>query len=147
MGEEVKETKELESKKKYLSRYRNNLYCIKRLEAKLDKVRTQASSVRSTNFKERIAGGIHKTQEDWYCEVLDLEQRIKSLKSKGRNLKQEIESCIDSLTNAKEVEVLELYYIECYSMYDVAKELSYSWRHTERLFSKALNNLVIDIMS
>ena len=141
---QTNDTQEYEIKKKNLSRYRNNVYCVLRLESKLEKAKLQASSVKGPRYGERISGGIFKGQEDLYCEVIDLESRIKSLKAKGRKLKTEIIAIIDELENYKEVEVLELYYIECKTMIEISYELNYSWRHTERLFISAMNKIVIE---
>ena len=140
---QINDTQEYEMKKKYLSRYRNNVYCVLRLEYKLEKTKLQASSVKSPTYGEKVSGGIIKRQEDLYCEVIDLETRIKTLKAKGRKQKAEITSVIDELESHKEAEVLELYYIDCMTMNEISYELNYSWRHTERLFASAMNKVVI----
>ena len=143
---EINHTEDYEVKKRYLSRYRNNIYCILRLECKLEKTKIQANTVRSQTYTEKVSGGIHKRQEDLCCEVIDLETRIKSLKAKGRKLKAEITAVIDELENYREAEVLELYYIDCKTMNEISYELNYSWRHTERLFLSGMNKVDINVI-
>ena len=143
----TQDDKEILDKKRYLSRYRNNMFCIKRLESKLEIAKSKANSVRGSSFGERVSGGVRVPQDELYVEVIDLEHRIKSLKDKARNLKVKITEAIDTLDDVKVVEVMEMYYIDCQSFYDISNELNYSIRSIERLFVRGLKNIVVDTMS
>ena len=66
----------VEKKKRSLKRYKKNLSCIERLEAKLETLDTRMTSVRSPKLSDIPRGGQPVTTEDMILEKIELEERI-----------------------------------------------------------------------
>lgn len=80
-------------------------------------------------------GGIPTTLNDRYERKEELNERINDKLVEARKIRHELTNIFDQLTNAKQGEVLELYFIECLSLEDIAKRTSYSVRQVNRLYS------------
>ena len=141
---ENQEIQEIASKKRFLKRYRKNLNCIVRLEDKLNLLETKLNSVRSPNLSGMPRGGQAITTEDMIADKMDLENRIKRLKEKGKKLKLEILDEIDSLDDPRYVAVLEGFFIECLSMEDIAEIEGYTVRHVYSLYHNAVKALTVN---
>lgn len=126
-------------KKRYLKRYRNNIACIKRLEAKRDDLEYKLNSLRSANISGMPRGGIPVTEADMIVDKADLEARIERLTAKGRRLKNDVYAAIDTLEDPRHCEVLESFYIECLSMDEIAEKMNYTERHIHALFQEAIS--------
>jgi len=72
---------------------------------------------------------------------MDLEDRIKRLKEKGRELKRTICEEIDSLEDPRYCDVLEMFCIDCMEFDDIGEELGYTERHVISLYSEAIEIL------
>ena len=72
----------------------------------------------------------------------DLENRIARLKSKNAQVKKEILEEIDTLEDAKHIEVLESYFIDGLTIEEIADYIGYTPRHTYRLYDEALKLLM-----
>lgn len=138
------ETEALRSKKKRsLKRYRKNVACIERLEKKLVLLDERITSIRSPSFSDMPRGGVPVTIDDLMSDKIDLEDRIKRLKAKSRNLKKSVCEEIDSLEDPRYCEVLEAHFIDGLPIEDIADELGYTERHVNRLYSEAITLLAI----
>ena len=135
-SQEIEKLKRL--KKGSLKRYRNNVKCIRRLEDKLDRLDDRIKTIKSPSFSGMPRGGVPVTIDDLISDKLDLEDRIKRLKQKGRGLKRAIYEEIDSLEDPRYCDVLELFCIECLEFGDIAEELGYTERHVIALYSEAI---------
>lgn len=136
---EVENLKRL--KKASLKRYRNNVKCLRRLERKLDLLDDRIKTIKSPNFSGMPRGGVPVTIDDLMSDKLDLEDRIKRLRQKGRGLKRAIYEEIDSLEDPRFCEVLELFFIDCLEFADIADKLGYTERHVIALYSEAIKIL------
>ena len=130
-------------KKQSLKRYRKNVECIARLENKLASLDDRITGLRSPSLSGMPRGGTPVTVDDLLSDKLDLEDRIRRLKEKGRDLKREICEEIDSITDTRYCEVLEAYFIECLEFEDIADKLGYTERHVKRLYSEAITLLAV----
>jgi predicted DNA-binding protein YlxM (UPF0122 family) len=130
-------------KKRYLKRYRKNVACIARLEAKLDILDAKIKTIRSPNLSGMPRGGATITMEDLVADKVDLEDRIKRLKAKSRGLKNSVCEEIDTLEDARYCDVLEAYFIDCLSMSEIADELGYTERHVYTLYKEAISLLSV----
>lgn len=138
------EIEALRSKKKqFLRRYRKNIGCIERLEKKLVLLDERITSLRSPNLSGMPRGGVPVTIDDLMSDKMDLEDRIKRLKAKSRDLKKSVCEEIDSLEDSRYCEVLEAHFIEGLSFEDIADELGYTERHVIKLYSEAITFLTV----
>ena len=134
---------EIESKKRFLKRYRKNHNCIVRLEEKLKLLDMRMCSVRASNFSNVPRGGQPVTLEDLTADKLDLENRIQRLKEKGKRLKSEILEEIDLLDDSRYVAILEGFFIDCLSAEDIAENEGYTTRHVYSLYHDAIRALTV----
>lgn len=130
-------------KKRSLKRYRKNVACIERLEKKLVLLDERITSIRSPSFSDMPRGGVPITIDDLMSDKIDLEDRIKRLKAKSRDLKKSVCEEIDSLEDPRYCEVLEAHFIDGLPIEDIADELGYTERHVNRLYSEAITLLAI----
>ena len=134
----------LRSKKKLsLKRYLKNLACIERLEKKLVIMENRITSLKSPSLSGMPRGGVPVTIDDLMSDKMDLEDRIKRLKAKSRELKKAVCEEIDSLEDPRYCEVLEAYFIDGLSFDDIAEELGYTERHVIKLYSEAITLLSV----
>ena len=89
-------------------------------------------------------GGVPVTESDMIADKMDLENRIKRLKVKSKNLKSEILEEIDSLDDPRHVAVLEGFFIDCLSMEDIAENEGYTVRHVYSLYHDAVRSLTVN---
>lgn len=130
-------------KKRSLKRYRKNLACIQRLENKIAQLNERMVKIKSTNLSGMPRGGVPITIDDLMSDKLDLENRIKRLKQKSRDLKSSVCEEIDSLEDPLQCEVLEAFFIDCKSIADIAEELGYTERHIYSVYSEAIRILSV----
>lgn len=136
------ELEKLRSKKKwFLRRYRKNEACIERLENKLAIMDERITTIKSPSLSGMPRGGVPVTIDDLMSDKVDLEDRIKRLKAKRRDLKKAVCKEIDSLEDPRYCEVLEAYFIDGLSFDDIAEELGYTERHVKKLYSEAITFL------
>ena len=140
---ENQDIQEIASKKRFLKRYRKNLNCIVRLEEKLALLDVKLNSVKSPSLSGMPRGGVPVTAADLVADKIDLENRIKRLKEKGKRLKLEIVEEIDSLDEPRYVAVLEGFFIDCLSMEDIADNEGYTVRHVYSLYHDAIRELTV----
>lgn len=128
-------------KKRSLKRYRKNIECIARLEKKLKLLDDRITSIKSPNFSGMPRGGIPVSIDDLISDKIDLEDRIKRLKAKSRDLKKAVWEEIDSLEDPRYCEVLESRFIDGLSFGDIADQLGYTERRVIALYSEAIRIL------
>lgn len=141
---EDQDIQEIEKKKRSLKRYKKNLACIDRLEAKYILLSERIESVKSPNYSGMPRGGTPVTIEELLSDKLDLEKRIERLKSKGKKIKAEILEEIDTLEDPRLCEILEAFLIDGLSIDEIAENEGYTPRHVYRLYSEAVNILSIN---
>lgn len=140
------EIQDIDSKKRYLKRYRKNRALIFRLKKKIENLDDRIKGIRSPGFSDMPRGGTPITKEDLTAEKVDIERRINRLEGKGKIIKSEIIDIIDELDDSRYAEVLESFLIDCKDFGDIADETGYSVRHIERLYKDAIKS-AIDTMS
>lgn len=128
-------------KKRYLKRYRKNIACIKRLEAKLANLDERLTAIRSPNLSGMPRGGVPISKEDLISDKLDLEERISRLKAKSRDLKKSVCELIDTLEDPRYCEILEAHFIEGLSFEDIADDMGYTERRIYALYAEAISLL------
>ena len=131
------------NKKRSLRRYQKNKSCITRLEEKLYDLELRLSSPRSPNMSGMPRGGTPVTTSDLIADKMELEERISRLKEKGKILKRDILAEIDTLEDSRYCEILEAYFIDGYTLSEIAEDNGYTDRHIYRLYSEAITILAL----
>lgn len=137
------EIQEIESKKRSLKRYKKNKALVRRLEEKLALLEDRLTSVRSPKYSDMPRGGTPVTVEDLILDKAELEERIERLRAKGRDLRSEIMAEIDTLEDTRYAEVLESFFIDGYTLEEIADNEGYTVRHVYRLYSEAVTFLAL----
>lgn len=133
----------VEKKKRSLKRYKKNLSCIERLEAKLETLDTRMTSVRSPKLSDMPRGGQPVTTEDMILEKIELEKRIERLKAKSKKLRSETLEEIDRVEDPRYSEILEAFFIDCMTLEEIAENMNYTDRHVYRLYSEGVTFLAM----
>lgn len=136
--------KDKERKKKYLKRYKKNRACVYRLYDKLDLITSKLDSIGSPSLSEMPKGGIRKSTADMINEKIDIERRIPKLEKSGAILKENTYDLIDQILDPKLVEIMELLFIKCYEMEEVANILGMSKRQLLRNYRLAIDSIELD---
>lgn len=137
------EKADFENKKRFLKRYKKNKFCVLRLEKKLKFLNDKITGLRSPGFSGTSKGGEPITVADQIADKIDLEKRIKKLKSKGERLKAEILNLIDEIEEPIFCEILEAFFIDCLTLEEIAEDQGYTVRHIYRLYHRAVESLKI----
>ena len=136
------EIQEIERKKKFMKRYKKNKALIERLENKLALLEDRITSAKSPNYSGMPRGGTPVTTAELISDKIELEERIRRLKAKGKNLKTEVLDEIDRLDDVRYATVLEGFFIDCKSLEEIADNEGYTVRHVFRLYSEAIKFLI-----
>lgn len=136
------QAKELEKRKKFLKRYRKNREMVRWLEEKVETLNLRITSLSSPKYSG-MPKGEPITTEDLIAEKIEIEERLKETKAKGKKIRREITSLIDNLEDKKHAEVLELFFVEGKEFEEISLIIGYTKRHTIRLYSEGV--LMLDI--
>lgn len=128
-------------KKFFLKRFRKNRSCVIRLQNKLYVLESRLKSPKPINYSDMPKGG-PISLDDLMADKVDLEKRIDKLVSKGERIKCEIINEIDNIDDPRYCEILEAYFIDCMDMEDIADNMGYGLRHTYKLYSDAITQLL-----
>lgn len=124
-----------------MKRYKKNLACIARLEEKLTLLDDRLTSVKSPSLSGMPRGGTPVTSDDLIADKMELEERIRRLKEKGKVIKKEILNAIDDLSDPRFSGVLEAYFIDDLSFSEIAHDLNYSEKSVIRIYSQGIRAL------
>ena len=119
----------------WLYRYRNQLDKIHNLERRLEKINIRISSVKSPSYSNMPKGGSRKTAEDYIVDKIEIEGRIKNMEESAIQIRREIITAIDKISDANVCEPLEYKFINGMSDSQIGDLLGYSPRHVQRLIS------------
>lgn len=142
---EQKTDKELERKKKWLRRYKRNVACLNRLEHKLLELDEKIYKIKSPNYSGMPRGGKPLTIEEILSDKIELENRIDRITSKGKKIRAEIIEKLDELEDYRQVEVLELFFIDCMDFDEIAEFTGYTKRHVIKMYSSAIRSISLDV--
>lgn len=140
-----KKVYQYEDVKKYLRRYKKNQAIIAHYEEKLAKLDDRLYAVKSPNMTGEVRGGSPISTTELISDKMDLLERINKLVMRGRTYKAEIMECLDQLDDVKEIEVLEMFFIEMKDFETIAEETGYSLRHTIRLYSTGISKIKLSL--
>lgn len=124
---------EFKHNKAYLMRYRKIHTKIDRLKDKLNRL-NERYDLKGVSYSSEPSSSVKKTLDDVLAQKEYLENKLDEMVSESIDIKNEITEKLLDLDNQLEATVLDFYFLEQYSLNDIADELSYSDRHIERLY-------------
>ncbi|QJU16416.1 sigma-70 family RNA polymerase sigma factor [Blautia pseudococcoides] len=136
------ELTETEKKKRYLREYRKSVSRLKRLWAELVEIKSMKASISVNN--DGMPHGDGQSDLSGYVASLDgLEREIVSERYQRIMKYQEIKTCIDSLEDSRENDVLFYRYVKGLDWWKIAEKMGYTERWILKLHGKALAHLEI----
>lgn len=123
---------EFKHNKAYLMRYRKIHTKIDRLKNKLNRLNERY--LEGVSYSSEPSSSVKKTLDDVLAQKEYLENKIDEMVSESIDIRNEIAEKLLDLDNQLEATVLDFYFLERYSLNDIADELSYSDRQIERLY-------------
>lgn len=123
---------EFKHNKAYLMRYRKIHTKIDRLKNKLNRLNERY--LKGVSYSSEPSSSVKKTLDDVLAQKEYLENKIDEMVSESIDIRNEIAEKLLDLDNQLEATVLDFYFLERYSLNDIADELSYSNRQIERLY-------------
>lgn len=124
---------EFKHNKAYLMRYRKIHTKIDRLKDKLNRL-NERYDLKSVSYSSEPSSSVKKTLDDVLAQKEYLENKLDEMISESIDIRNEITEKLLDLDNQLEATVLDFYFLEQYSLNDIADELSYSDRQIERLY-------------
>ncbi|MYV19940.1 sigma-70 family RNA polymerase sigma factor [Ligilactobacillus salivarius] len=124
---------EFKHNKAYLMRYRKMHTKIDRLKDKLNRL-NERYDLKGVSYSSEPSSSVKKTLDDVLAQKEYLENKIDEMVSESIDIRNEIAEKLLDLDNQLEATVLDFYFLERYSLNDIADELSYSDRQIERLY-------------
>lgn len=121
--------------KDFLVRYRYKKRLVESLENRLFELDAKMEQLSSPVITDMPGGGIPTTLTDRYERKEELNERINHVLVEARKIRRELTNVFDQLDNARQGEILELYFIEELSLEDIAVQTDYSLRQVNRLYS------------
>lgn len=124
---------EFKHNKAYLMRYRKIHTKIDRLKDKLNRL-NERYDLKGVSYSSEPSSSVKKTLDDVLAQKEYLKNKIDEMVSESIDIRNEIAEKLLDLDNQLEATVLDFYFLEQYSLNDIADELSYSDRQIERLY-------------
>lgn len=124
---------EFKHNKAYLMRYRKIHTKIDRLKDKLNRL-NERYDLKGVSYSSEPSSSVKKTLDDVLSQKEYLENKLNEMISESIDIRNEITEKLLDLDNQLEATVLDFYFLERYSLNDIADELSYSDRQIERLY-------------
>lgn len=124
---------EFKHNKAYLMRYRKIHTKIDRLKDKLNRL-NERYDLKGVSYSSEPSSSVKKTLDDVLAQKEYLENKLDEMVSESIDIRNKITEKLLDLDNQLEATVLDFYFLEQYSLNDIADELSYSDRQIERLY-------------
>lgn len=139
MQQEQKEISEIELKKVYLRGYEKAKRQMERSELKIREMRL--NRICPPVINDGMPHASSQNDLSGYAALLDQEEKRYMRYRYQRIMKcKEITDRIEQLSDEDEKDVLMYRYIKLMKWEDIAAKMSFSWRHTHKIHSRALKN-------
>lgn len=143
--QEIKDRiKENNVKKEYLKSYKKSCDKLRSLEEQFTELKETAFSLRSPVITDMPKAFRQHDISDMMVRLEVLFTKIIKLKEECVVRKMDIESRIADMPEGIQAQVIHKRYVEHKEWEQICVEINYSWNHTHRLHSKALNSIKID---
>nr|DAH10899.1 MAG TPA: Protein of unknown function (DUF722) [Caudoviricetes sp.] len=123
--------------KDYLMQYRKIHTKIDRLRNKLNRL-NERYDLKGVSYSSQPSGSVKQTLDDVLAQKEYIENRLGKLEDESFRIRNEIQDKLLELDNQLEAEVLDLYFLERYSLTEIADTLCYSERQIERLYASGI---------
>lgn len=123
--------------KNYLMQYRRIHTKIDRLKNKLNRI-NERYELKGVTYSSQPSGSIPQTLDDVLAQKEYVENKLSKLTKQSIEIRNEIQDKLLELDNQLEAEVLDLYFLERYSLTEIADTLCYSERQIERLYADGI---------
>lgn len=134
--------------KEFLYSIRNEVSEIKELQLRIEDLENQAAGLKGISYDGvRVQTSPQDSMSSKIVEIMNYEEQLSS-KIKELNLRrQKAQRMIDTLTDTRERQVLDLYFLSDsrMSMNAVARAISYSERETYLIYQLALSHLCSEL--
>lgn len=134
--------------KEFLYSIRNEVSEIKELQLRIEDLENQAAGLKGISYDGvRVQTSPQDLMSSKIVEIMNYEEQLSS-KIKELNLRrQKAQRMIDTLTDTRERQVLDLYFLSDsrMSMNAVARAISYSERETYLIYQLALSHLCSEL--
>lgn len=115
----------------------------KRLDTDLERLarlRAKAEGVRGVEYdRQTVHGGVeHSALEDAVCAIADYEAKIEAEIAQWRAAVDSVEKIIYNVPSQNLATLLQMRYLNLWPFERIAVELSYTWRHVNRMHARAL---------
>lgn len=128
---------EFKHNKAYLMQYRKIHTKIDRLKDKLNRL-NERYDLKGVSYSSEPSSSVKKTLDDVLAQKEYLQNKLDEMISESINIRNEIQDKLIELDNQLEAEVLDLYFLERYSLTEIADTLCYSERQIERLYADGI---------
>lgn len=123
--------------KSYLMQYRKIHTKIDRLKNKLNRL-NERYELKGISYSSEPSGSVKQTLDDVLAQKEYVESKLDELTEESIKIRNEIQDKLLELDNQLEAEVLDLYFLERYSLTEIADTLCYSERQIERLYANGI---------
>ncbi|MBL1057976.1 DUF1492 domain-containing protein [Ligilactobacillus salivarius] len=123
--------------KAYLMQYRKIHTKIDRLKNKLNRL-NERYGLKGVSYSSEPSGSVKQTLDDVLAQKEYVENKLSKLTEDSIKIRNEIQDKLLELDNQLEAEVLDLYFLERYSLTEIADTLCYSERQIERLYASGI---------
>ena len=123
--------------KNYLMQYRKIHTKIDRLRNKLKRL-NERYDLKGVSYSSQPSGSVKQTLDDVLAQKEYVESKLDELTEESIKIRNEIQDKLLELDNQLEAEVLDLYFLERYSLTEIADTLCYSERQIERLYANGI---------
>lgn len=123
--------------KDYLMQYRKIHTKIDRLRNKLNRL-NERYDLKGVSYSSQPSGSVKQTLDDVLAQKEYVENKLSKLTEDSIKIRNEIQDKLLELDNQLEAEVLDLYFLERYSLTEIADTLCYSERQIERLYASGI---------
>lgn len=139
--DEHKETRE--QVRNVLSQYRAAKAMCNDLALQIAEADERMTSVKSPKLSAMPRGGTAVTIADMVADKDELISRKLKFDTLAKQKREIVQSYIDTVLSVKHNRMLTMHFINCMSIYDIAKKEHYSERHAFRVYKESL--LLVDL--
>lgn len=131
---------EFQKKKRFLIRYVKIKHHIDYLEERLYEL-DKDTGLHSPSINGVGSSSNVREYQSQYDLVSEMEDRIDRMLKKSRAIRLEVYSCIDGLENVNELAVLEKYFIDDLSLYEISIKTNFSIRWVKTLYVDGVKHI------
>lgn len=116
---------------------------VEKLEEKLYLIDCDLQGMKTKNITDMPQGGQRLNMDDLLVKKEETEHRIQNILDLSKQVKFEVFDCIDTLEDDRFAEILEYYFIDCYTFEQIADKKNYSIRHVGYLYGMGIELVTI----